>query len=64
MMVMTEIAQNAGTVRIRPSAKHMEEKLKRLRRASEEGDVAAVRELLESGEVDVNAVDDYMVRSL
>jgi hypothetical protein len=45
------------------SVKHMEEKLKRLRWASEEGDVAAVRELLESGEVDVNAVDDYMVRS-
>jgi hypothetical protein len=42
----------------------MEENSKRLLRASGEGDVAAVRALLESGDVDVNVVDDYIVRSL
>jgi hypothetical protein len=40
--------------------KVLEEKtnLRRLLEASEKGDVAAARELLESGNVDVNGVDD------
>jgi hypothetical protein len=36
----------------------------RLRKASEEGDVAAVRSLLERGNVDINGVDDNWVRLL
>jgi hypothetical protein len=50
----------------RPSATHMEtpeEKTKnllRLRKATIKGDAAAVRALLESGNVDVNGVEDWV----